>query len=138
LIFIGLVMAVVTLAVETLYDTTDRALAVTMGFVVFSLFNIVVGLNNRSESGTLFQMSTVTDRRQLGLYGLALLLTFLPTELGVTQRILGLTSLDLNQWLIGIGLAIALVLISEVMKFFLRRGRKHDDAAPAAAAPAQA
>jgi Ca2+-transporting ATPase len=138
LIFIGLVMAVVTLAVETLYDTTDRALAVTMGFVVFSLFNIVVGLNNRSESGTLFQMSTVTDRRQLGLYGLALLFTFLPTELGVTQRILGLTSLDLNQWLIGIGLAIALVLISEVMKFFLRRGRKHDDAAPAAAAPAQA
>ena len=83
-------------------------------------------------------MSTVTDRRQLGLYGLALLLTFLPTELGVTQRILGLTPLDLNQWLIGIGLAIGLVLVYEAMKIFLRRGQKHSDAVPAAVAPAQA
>ena len=138
LTFIGIIMAVATLAVETLYDASDRTLAATMGFVVFSLFNIAIGLSNRSETATIFQMSTVTDRRQLGLYGLALLLTFLPTELGVTQRILGLTPLDLNQWLVGIGLAFGLVLIYEVMKFFLRRGQKQGEAAPASMAPVQA
>jgi len=137
LIFIGLLMAVATLVIERFYDATDRSLAATMGFVVFSLLNIAMGLSNRSETETLFQMSTVTDRRQLGLYGLALLLTFLPTELGVTQRILGLTPLDLNQWLIGVGLAVGLVLVYEVMKFFLRRrGGKNEPAQASAVAAA--
>jgi P-type Ca2+ transporter type 2C len=57
----------------------------------------------------------------LRLYGLALLLTFLPTELGFTQRILGLTSLTLEQWLLCIAFAIALLLVDEVVKYFLRR-----------------
>ncbi len=140
LIFIGLLIAVATLTLETVYDATDRALAATIGFAVFSLFNIAMGLSSRSETETLFQMSTVTDRRQLGLYGLALLLTFLPTELGVTQRILGIVPLDLNQWLVCIGAAVALVLVYEVMKFFLRRSRtqSHGADVPVSAAPAQA
>jgi P-type Ca2+ transporter type 2C len=50
-------------------------------------------------------------------------LTFLPTELGFMQRILGLTSLNGNQWLICIGFAIALLLVDEVIKVFLRRRR---------------
>jgi hypothetical protein len=58
--------------------------------------------------------------------------------LGVTQRILGLTPLDGNQWLLCIGFAIALTLVYEVMKFFLRRSRKQGTAPATAAAPAQA
>ncbi len=126
LIFVGLLMALGTLAVEAVFEPRDAVLAATLGFVVFSLFNIVIGMSSRSETDTLLQMSTVTDRRQLMLYGLALLLTFLPTELGFTQRMLGLTSLSTGQgyWLLCIGLAIALVLVYEVFKFFLRRGRR--------------
>jgi Ca2+-transporting ATPase len=95
-------------------------------------------LNSRSETETVFQISNFADRRQLGMYGLALLLTFLPTELGITQRILGLTSLDGKQWLLCIGFAIALTLVYEVMKFFLRRTRGEAKPAPAAAASANA
>jgi Ca2+-transporting ATPase len=52
-------------------------------------------------------------------------LTFLPTELGFMQRILGTTSLLGNhRWLICIGFAIALLLVDEVIKFFLRRRRQ--------------
>jgi Ca2+-transporting ATPase len=138
LIFAGTLIALGTLAVETYYEPIDPKVAATMGLAVFSLFNIAMGLSNRSETQTVFQMSTVSDRRQLFLYGLALLLTFLPTELGVTQRILGIVPLDLNQWLLSIGLAFALVLVYEVMKFFLRRGQKQGDAAPASMAPVQA
>ena len=114
---IGLLIAVATLTLETVYDATDRALAATMGFAVFSLFNIAMGLSSRSETETLFQMSTVTDRRQLGI-----------------------VPLDLNQWLVCIGTAVALVLVYEVMKFFLRRSRSgnHGAEVPASAAPAQA
>ncbi len=124
LIIIGLLISVVTLAVETTYEANNHAVAVTMGFVVFSLFNVAMGLSNRSETETVFQMSTVGDRRQLILYGLALLLTILPTEMGFTQRILGVTELSRDQWLLCIAFAVALTLVYEVMKFFLRRGRQ--------------
>ena len=74
------------------------------------------------------------------LYGLALLFTFLPTELGFMQRILGLTSLTGNQWLICICIvfAFALLLVDEVIKFFLRRRRSKTSAAVASSAAAKA
>ena len=55
---------------------------------------------------------------------MALLVTFLATELAVTQRVLGLTSLTGEQWLIVIVLAIALLLVDEVIKYFMRRSRR--------------
>ena len=71
------------------------------------------------------------------LYGLALLLIILPTELDFLQRGLGLTSLSGNQWLLCIGFAIALLIVNEIIKVFLRSRRKHDAATPAVAMPAQ-
>jgi Ca2+-transporting ATPase len=137
LIVIGLLVALSTLALETTYESANMGVAATMGFVVFSLSNIAIGLSSRSETDTVFQLSTVADRRQLGLYGLAFLLTYLPTELGFTQRILGLTPLDGNQWLLCIGFAVALALAYEVIKFFLRRSTE-SSRDRAAAVPAQA
>ena len=55
------------------------------------------------------------------LYGLAFLVTFLATELNFLQRFLGTTSLTLQQWLICIVAALILLLIDEVIKFFMRR-----------------
>jgi Ca2+-transporting ATPase len=123
LIFTGLLIAIGTLVIERQYEAIDPAMAATMGFVVFSLFNVAFGLSARSETGTVFVRDTVSDRRQLQLYGLALLLTFLATELGFLQRILGTVSLSLEHWLLCIGLAIALLLIDEVIKFVMRRNR---------------
>ena len=120
-------MTVGTLILEAVYTPADAtasdAVAKTMGFVVFSLFNIVFGLSARSETGTVFTRDTVGDRRQLQLYGLALLLTLLGTELEVLQRILGTVSMTFDQWLLCIGLALALLLVDEAIKFFLRRRR---------------
>ena len=100
-----------------------------MGFVVFGLFNIALGISARSETETVFNRDNLSDRRQLGLYGLALLLTLLGTELGFLQRILGTVSLSGDQWLLCIGVALMLILIDEVIKFFMRRSH----AKPAAA-----
>ena len=119
--FLGLLMAFGTLVLEAYYASAGVAVAATLAFAVFSLFNIVVGLSCRSETHSAFNRDILSDRHQLMLYGLALLLIFLPTELGFTQRILGLAALTGNQWLICIGLAIALLLVDEVIKFFLRR-----------------
>ena len=134
LIFTGFLIAVGTLALEQRYEAIDPALAATMGFAVFALFNIVFGLSARSETGTIFTRDTVGDRRQLKLYGLALLLTLLGAELGILQRILNTVSLTFDQWLLCIGLAFALLLVDEVIKFFMRRRRPQTP--PAAAEPA--
>jgi Ca2+-transporting ATPase len=121
LIFTGLLIAVGTLVLEQRYEGIDMALAATLGFVVFSLFNIAFGLSARSETGTVFVRDTVSDRRQLTLYGLSLVLTLLGTEVGFFQRILGTVSLSFEQWLLCVGLAFGLLLVDEVIKFFLRR-----------------
>jgi Ca2+-transporting ATPase len=68
---------------------------------------------------------------------MALLLIFLPTELGFLQSGLGLTSLSGNQWLLCIGLAVVLFIVYEVIKVFLRSRHKHDTAPPAVAVPAR-
>ncbi|MCC7163702.1 MAG: cation-transporting P-type ATPase [Anaerolineae bacterium] len=139
IIFLGLIMAFATLYIEQQYEPTGFALAATMGFVVFSLLNVTLGLSARDEFGTAFNRDIFSDRRQLMLYGISLLLTFLATELGFFQRILGTTALDRDHWFLAIALAIVLLLIDEVVKFILRRRRTPETApTPKAGAPAPA
>jgi Ca2+-transporting ATPase len=128
--FLGLLMAIGTLTLEALYEPTGAAVAATMAFVVFSLFNIIIALSARSETGSAFNRDIIRDRNQLMLYGLALLFVFVPVELGL-PRFLGLTQLTGDQWLLCIGFAIALLLVDEVIKFFMRSRR--GKAQPAAA-----
>jgi Ca2+-transporting ATPase len=125
LIFTGVLIAIGTLYLERVYEPVDPAIAATMGFAVFSLFNIAFGLSARSETETIFNRENLADRRQLGLFGLSLLLTFLATELGFMQRLLGTVSLFGDyKWLICILFAVALLLVDEVIKFFMRQRRQ--------------
>jgi P-type Ca2+ transporter type 2C len=130
IVFLGILMAIGTLILEGPYGASDAAVAATMGFAVFCLFSVVVGLSARSETRSAFNREVFHDRHQLMLYGLALLLTLLPPGLGM----FGLTSLNVNQWLICISFAFALLLVDEVIKVFMRARRKASQPAPALAA----
>jgi Ca2+-transporting ATPase len=129
LAFLGLLMAISTLVVENYFDRSDPVVAATMGFVIFSLFNIIIGISSRSETQTALCEETFADRRQLKLLGLALLVTVLGTELGFMQRIFGLTHLNGWRWLVCIIFAIGLLLVDELIKVFLR-GRAGHSAGP--------
>ena len=106
-----------------------------MAFVVFSLSAVVSGLSCHSETRTAFNRNILHDKNQVMLYGIALLFIYLPTELGFLQRGLGLTSLSGNQWLLCIGMALALLFVYEIMKVILRS--RHDTAPPAVVVPAR-
>jgi Ca2+-transporting ATPase len=123
IIFMGMLMAVGTLWLESRYEQQNPALMASVAMVVFSLFNIVIGLSNRSETKTAFNREIFADRRQLMLYGIALGLTFVGTQVSFLQRLLGTADLPLNEWLICIAAAVILLLIDEIVKFFLRRRR---------------
>jgi Ca2+-transporting ATPase len=124
IIFLALIMAVGTLAVLQYFDKNGGAvLGATMGLTTYSLYNVFVALSDRSETDTAFNRDIFHDRQQLILYGVALLLIFLATELGFLQRILGTTSLSVNQWLLCIAMAASVLIVDEVIKFFMRRRR---------------
>jgi Ca2+-transporting ATPase len=122
-IFIGLLTAIGTVYLESVYEAIGVSTAYTMGFVAFALMSIAMGLSARSETASAFNRDIFHDRNQLLLYGLALLFTFLPTVLAFLQRFLGTTSLSGSQWLTCFAFAFALLLVDEVIKVFLRRRR---------------
>jgi Ca2+-transporting ATPase len=133
--FIGILTALAVIYVEWTHQAADVALAATMGFVTFSLLSVAMGLSARNETGTAFNRDVLQDRTQVLLYGMALIVTYLSTELGFLQRLLGTVSLNGDLWLTSIGLALGLLLVDEVIKFFMRRRRS---AAAGRVAPAQA
>jgi Ca2+-transporting ATPase len=137
IIFVGLLMAIGTLALEAYYASAGAEVVATMALVVFSLFNIVIGLSARDETGSVFNRDILSDRNQLRLYGLAILMTFLPTVLDFLNRFLGVTALNLTQWTICIALAIVLLLIIEVVKVFMRRGQSRSEPQPVTAVAPQ-
>jgi Ca2+-transporting ATPase len=119
--FIGILTAIAVVYLEAAYEVDGDATAATIGFVAFAMLSVAMGLSARSETATAFNREVLQDRTQVLLYGLALLVTLLATELGFLQRFLGTTSLTGDQWLICIGFAFALLLVDEVIKVFLRR-----------------
>jgi Ca2+-transporting ATPase len=133
IIALGLLMTIATLVLEVLYTPAGNAVMYTMGFAVFSLMNIAMTLAVRSETDSALTRDIITNRQQLLLLGLSLLFTLLPTELGFLSSRFGLTSLNMVQWLICLGFAIALLLITEVIKVFKRR-RSATQPAPAVVA----
>jgi Ca2+-transporting ATPase len=118
--FIGILMSIGTIYLEATYQATSTATAATMGFVFFSLAIVVLALSARSETASAFNRDVLKNRHQLMLYGISLLLTIIPVRFGL----LGLTQITSDQWLISIALAFVLLLVDEVIKFFLRRSRK--------------
>ena len=136
-ILLGALAAIGTLWVLDVFEDWENPIvAASMAVAAFSLMNVALAIGARSATQTALDRDTISGRRQLMLYGLALLFTLLSTELGILQRILGTTSLTGGQWLVCIALATALLLVSELVKLVLRHRSPHTaPAKPARAGP---
>jgi len=136
IVILGILMAVgslLLLAFAQPVAGVSAAVAGTMALTAFSLFQVFTGLTAQDETRTMFTRDILEDRRQVELFGLSLLLTFLITQVGFLQRIFGTTALTLGQWLVCIGVAATLIVADEAIKFFLRR-RRASEGRPSAAA----
>src|SRR4051812_21924843 len=130
----GVVMAATTLAVIAGAENAEGAgLARTMGLTTFSLANLFFSFTARDALRSVFSLETFGDRTFVITSLMSVAAIVFGTELQFFQRILKTDELTGNQWLICIGSALTVVLVSEVWKLVLRR-REAAAAAPATAA----
>jgi P-type Ca2+ transporter type 2C len=122
LVFAGLYMGVVTLAV--IWAVDDRhgtMLARTMGLATFSFFNLFFAFASKDELNSVFSYETFSDRRFMMFSGFSLLAIVLANELAFCNRFLKTESLSLRQWLLCVGLGVSIIAVSEVWKLVVRR-----------------
>jgi Ca2+-transporting ATPase len=119
IILMGLIITLATLYVEAYYSALGDNQAITMGYAVFSMLSIALGVTSRSETQTIFSKEMLPGWRQLGLYVLSLFFLFVGAFL--LREISNTTPLSSMQWLICFGFAAVFILIDEIVKFFMRR-----------------
>jgi Ca2+-transporting ATPase len=118
----GFVMTVGTLVAYQIGEANfSLAVASTMLLTTLSLFHLGAGLLARDQVRTIFSRAAIPGSTQLRRYGLALLAIILVTEIGFLQRVFSMVDLTLAQWGICTGIALSLVVVEEVIKFFIRR-----------------
>ena len=114
----ALVMAIGTLVV---LDQVDPALAGTVGFNTFVMFQFFNILNARHDTRSVFHRDTLANRwLWISLAGVMLLQAGV-THLGLLQDLFDTTSIDLGHWLLGAAVASSVLWVEEVRKFIARR-----------------
>jgi Ca2+-transporting ATPase len=121
----GGIMTVGSLVAYQIGDDMDGAVvAATMLLTTLSVFHVVAGLLSRDQLNTIFDRDAVPAAAQLKRYALSILAIIAVTTIDILERIFGTTELTGEQWAICLGLASSLLVIEEVIKFFLRRGEQ--------------
>jgi P-type Ca2+ transporter type 2C len=118
----GLVMAVATLAVIAGAEHEEgKELARTMGMTTFAIANLLFSFTARDALRSVFSLDTFKDRQFIIASLASAAAIILATELGFFNRILDSVELTGNQWLICIGAASTIIVVSEIWKFVVRR-----------------
>ena len=122
LITVGLVIGAGTLGVTSWAEQVrTEAIAHTMGVVTFSLYSLFFSIATKDERRTVFTLDTFADRKFVIFTGVSVLTLILATVLGPLQAFLKTTSLDVQQWLICTGVALSVIIASEIRKAIRRR-----------------
>jgi P-type Ca2+ transporter type 2C len=122
LVSIGLIMGVGTLGVISWAEQAhNKEIAHTMGLVTFSLYNLFFSLAVKDEHKTVFSLGTLSDKVFIKACAVSILTIIVATVFGPLQKFLDTTGLDVQQWLICIGVALSVIVASEIRKAVLRR-----------------
>jgi Ca2+-transporting ATPase len=135
LVFVGLVMAVMTLGTIT-WATAQfgEPVARSMGVVVFSLANIWFALETSNEDRSVFSSEMLENPTLLKTAVLAFAFTIAATELGILNRLLDTVNLTIDQWWLCLLISVAMIVVAEVKKLLKIRTSE----IPPLAAPVEA
>jgi P-type Ca2+ transporter type 2C len=119
---IGLVHGVVVLAVlQWASDHRTVEMARTMGFTTFALMNLFYSFTCRHDLRSVFSLDTFDDRRFVWASIASFVAIVIGAQMDVMERLLDSRPLGLHEWLICIGSALSILVVSEIRKFQLRQ-----------------
>ena len=95
----------------------------TMAFLTLSMAEIVHSLNMRSQRASLFSLKSHNKVLNLAALG-SLLLTSLVIEVPFLANAFGFTSISLAEYGVALGLALVMLPLVEIVKFFQRKLQK--------------
>ena len=95
----------------------------TMAFVTMSMAEIFHSLNMRSQRGSIFRLHTRNKLMTFAAIG-SLLATTLVCEVPFLAAAFGFTSVEVSEYLIALALAVCVIPIVELVKFFQRKAEK--------------
>lgn len=125
IVYQGIIEAGLTLLVYYWAHTHyNEGVAVTMAFATLGLLQITHAFNVRSNTKSLFQIGWFTNRFMLGASVISGLLLVLVIIIPGLNEWFGVEHLSGLQWGIVCGAAIAIVVIVEIVKLFLRMSGK--------------
>lgn len=125
IVYQGIIEATLTLLVYYWAHTHyDEGVAVTMAFATLGLLQITHAFNVRSNTKSLFQIGWFTNKYMLGASVISGLLLVLVIIIPGLNDWFGVQHLSGLQWLIVCGAAIAIVVIVELVKLFIRMSGK--------------
>ena len=104
-------------------NSADSAHGMTMAFLTMSMAEIFHSLNMRSQRGSIFGLKTHNMVLYLAALG-SLVATTLVCEVNFIADAFGFVSVDLEEYLIAIGLSILVIPIVEIVKLFQRLAAK--------------
>ena len=99
----------------------DVKTAETMAFLTLSLCELFRAYTVRSERASLFSIGIFSNRYMQYAVGLSITLLVLVAAVPFLQPIFNTHWLNLNEWMVVVGLALIPAVSEEITKFFLRR-----------------
>ena len=123
--FMSLVMMLGTLFVFSGFLGESLAKARTMSLVVLAIFQWFNAWNCRSEDKTIFKMNPFSNKFLVGATIVVILLQLLAVYNPFMQKILHTTPLSGSDWLLAVAVALSIIVVEEIRKFFYRLWKKY-------------
>ena len=134
MVYQGLMVSILTLAAyfigvnfefganwyqEVVVNGVHSAHGMTMAFLTMSMSEIFHSLNMRSQRGSIFALKA-KNMLLFGAMALAFVLTTLVIEVPFLAALFGFSTITLKEYLIGMGLAILVIPVVEIIKLIQR------------------
>lgn len=122
ILFCGLLMAIGALAARQygMWAFQSQAIATTMALTVFAYAHVPIAISLRFPDASIFRRETLTNRNLWLSFAWAILGMIMITEIGLFRSIFATARLTAEQWLLCLGVAFAILLLSELAKPLLK------------------
>ncbi len=108
-----------------LWEITNSSHGMTMAFLTMSMAEIFHSFNMRSQRGTIFRLPTQNKTLWIASIG-SLIATTLVCEVPFLADAFGFASVELDEYLIAIGLGALVIPVVELVKLIQRKTKKND------------